>query len=267
MSRVFKTWRDPYDRGFSVNKREIEIEEGLTILVGCNGYGKSTLLKNIRDTLEEKEIPCYDYDNQVDSPIDNKDQFLFGPNSDLGILSTIMQSSEGENISIGMHLEASHFRNFIKTGISKKQHKYNAFAAIFDNEADYIEDEVKYKERWFLFDSIDSGYSINNVINVKELFHYIINDAKKDGYTVYILVSANAYEFANNGEKCLDPVTGKYMTFKDYEEYKKYILKTFDKKMKREEVGEKVLERRAEKKARKEKESNSKDNDWRVRGD
>ena len=57
------------------------------------------------------------------------------------------------------------------------------------------------------------------------------------------------------------------MTFKDYEEYKKYILKTFDKKMKREEVGEKVLERRAEKKARKEKESNSKDNDLRVRGD
>ena len=103
MSRIFKTWRDPYERGFSVNKREIEIEEGLTILVGCNGYGKSTLLNNIRGILDDEHIPYYDYNNQYDAPIDNKDQFLFGPDSDLGVLSTIMQSSEGENISIGLH--------------------------------------------------------------------------------------------------------------------------------------------------------------------
>jgi hypothetical protein len=37
MSRTFKTWRDPYDEGFSTcRKKEIEIKPGVTVLVGCN---------------------------------------------------------------------------------------------------------------------------------------------------------------------------------------------------------------------------------------
>lgn len=45
-----KTWRDPYDAGFSTTRpKEISINEGLTVLVGCNGAGKTTLLMNIKD--------------------------------------------------------------------------------------------------------------------------------------------------------------------------------------------------------------------------
>lgn len=37
MSRIIKTWRDPYDAGFSTcRKKQIEIQQGLTVLVGCN---------------------------------------------------------------------------------------------------------------------------------------------------------------------------------------------------------------------------------------
>lgn len=35
MGRKFKTWRDPYDSGFSTCRRkEIEINPGVTVLVG-----------------------------------------------------------------------------------------------------------------------------------------------------------------------------------------------------------------------------------------
>ena len=55
MSRKIKTWKDPYDEGFSTCRRkEIEINPGVTVLVGCNGAGKSTLLHNIRDELKKE---------------------------------------------------------------------------------------------------------------------------------------------------------------------------------------------------------------------
>ncbi len=53
MSRKIKTWRDPYGEGFNTcKKREIEIEPGLTVLVGCNGAGKTTMLHNVAEELK-----------------------------------------------------------------------------------------------------------------------------------------------------------------------------------------------------------------------
>jgi len=40
-----------------------------------------------------------------------------------------------------------------------------------------------------------------------------------------IVISANEYELAN-GEQCFDVNLGKYLTFDDYESYKKFILKS-----------------------------------------
>ena len=58
MSRIIKTWRDPYDAGFSTcRKKQIEIQQGLTVLVGCNGSGKTTLLHNIKSELKKEDIP------------------------------------------------------------------------------------------------------------------------------------------------------------------------------------------------------------------
>lgn len=47
---LITTWRDPYGQGFNTTKpKKIDIESGLTVLVGCNGAGKSTLLLNIQE--------------------------------------------------------------------------------------------------------------------------------------------------------------------------------------------------------------------------
>ena len=43
--REIKTWRDPYCEGWSICRpRQIELQLGLTVLVGCNGAGKTTFL-------------------------------------------------------------------------------------------------------------------------------------------------------------------------------------------------------------------------------
>ena len=52
---------------------------------------------------------------------------------------------------------------------------------------DLEEDEIITKERWILLDAVDSGYSIDNVIELKELFDLILYDSHKLGYEVYIV--------------------------------------------------------------------------------
>lgn len=67
MSRIIKTWRDPYDEGFTPTRpKQIEIQPGLTVLVGCNGAGKTTLLRNIENQLRTENIPYNYYDNLHD---------------------------------------------------------------------------------------------------------------------------------------------------------------------------------------------------------
>lgn len=37
-------------------------------------------------------------------------------------------------------------------------------------------------ERWILLDAMDSGFSIDNVIEMKDLFQLVLNDAKQIQY-------------------------------------------------------------------------------------
>ena len=100
------------------------------------------------------------------------------------------------------------------------------------------------KERWILIDAIDSGYSVDNVIELKDLFNEIINDGKQNyGVDVYIIVSANEYEMAS-GENCFDVNACKYLKFKDYDDYKKFILHSRELKNKRIEMVEKKRNRK-----------------------
>ena len=46
--------------------------------------------------------------------------------------------------------------------------------------------------------------------------------------------SANAYEMCR-GEKCFDTYLGKYVDIKSYDEYREFILKSRERKEKREE--------------------------------
>ena len=60
----FEIIRDYYnEKEYIYNKKNIELEEGLTVLVGCNGSGKSTLLRQIKDLCKKQDIPCYYFDN------------------------------------------------------------------------------------------------------------------------------------------------------------------------------------------------------------
>lgn len=228
MSRIIKTWRDPYDAGFSTcRKKQIEIQQGLTVLVGCNGSGKTTLLHNIKSELKKEDIPVFYYDNEKDGGNNSISESIFYGN--FSFTATALCSSKGENISLNLSKIASKLRKFVETGDTGD--RFNALAKTLALKDDNEENNVS-NERWILLDAMDSGYSIDNVIEMKDFFDLVIKDAKEFGIELYIVISSNEYELAHES-KCFDVMEGKYIQFASYEDYKKFILRTREKKDKR----------------------------------
>lgn len=228
--RVINTWRDPYGEGFSICRlKQITIKSGLTILVGCNGAGKTTLLNNIQSELKKENIPCHIFDNLNDGGANSKSMAAF--NEDWSFLATSMASSEGENINMNIGNLATKLKEFMVTGrISDRFSRIgDAFARVSGKE-EYKTPEIR--ERWLLLDAIDSGFSIDNVIETKDFLKMVIKDFKDHGYELYIVASANEYELAS-GEECFDVMNGRYIRFDDYDDFKKYILHSREKKNKR----------------------------------
>ena len=202
MGRKFKIDNDAYGEGIKMyNKATIELAPGITVLVGCNGAGKSTLLKQLYGIVQKENIPCVMFDNLKDGGSNARSKAGFY--GDITFLATSMCSSEGENIALNMG-------NFAKM-----------IGSMFQNNPN--DDEY-----WIFADAVDSGFSIDNVVELKDELFKLILDTHKDK-EVYIVITANAYEMAR-GEQCFDVINGKYVTIKSYEKYRSVILKSRDKK-------------------------------------
>lgn len=205
MSRTFNIIRDYHEEGYNIfKKKTCTFESGVTVLVGCNGSGKSTLLQQIEYSLRRENIPYILHDADKDDVRRKREEALY--HSDIDFLSASMCSSEGENIS-------------------------NVLYGVIKEMGRLTKQNSDAKELWFLFDALDSGLSIDVIAEIKaDLFQFVIEqNPDKD---VYIIVSANGYEFAN-GERCYDVANCKEITFKDYDDYRKFILKSKEQKNKR----------------------------------
>ena len=139
------------------------------------------------------------FDNLLDGGNNSVSESLWY--GDMSFVAQAVCSSEGENVNMN---------------IGKFAQKMGAFVRKNQTE----------KEIFFLMDAVDSGLSIDNVIDTKKfLFNFVIDDCRSKGISVYIIVSANEYELARS-EQCLDTLNLKYIEFSDYEAFRNYLIKT-----------------------------------------
>lgn len=234
MGLEINTWRDPYDAGFSpTTPRKIELNPGVTVLVGCNGAGKTTLLRNIEEEAKINKIPCHLYDNIADGGTSDvfgmlTDSFTSFECDDKTLGATMFSSSEGEVIKLNIGRQSTLYKEFLQTGLFKDRR--TRLSLLFTKDED--KKDVATNVRILLFDATDSGLSIDAVCEIKKLFSFILDDAKELGVELYILISANEYEMAR-GENCFDVNKGQYLQFSDYEDYRAFILNSRKLKEKR----------------------------------
>lgn len=243
---TINTWRDPYDAGFTTTKpKQVSFQPGLTVLVGCNGAGKSTLLMNIKEEVAEQKLPCHSYDNLVDGG-NHLGAILGGygeEGDDLALGVSLFMSSEGEEIKGNITRESRLYKSFLELGYYNNR-DYKLRRIFKDKDEN---EKIISNVRILLFDAVDSGMSVDAVIEIKALFDTMMQDAAKMGIELYLIISANEYELAR-GSQCFDVNTGKYLTFADYEEYRDFIIKS---RMKKEVRNKKTAERNEKRRQKK----------------
>ena len=222
---IIRTWRDPYESGFSPTKpKEIDIQPGLTVLVGCNGAGKTTLLLNIKDHCKNNGVPCLHYDNLHDGGSYAMGNLFYAGDYEGG--ADLFTSSEGEGIKINIGMKSSTYKEFVQNGyVNDPEYRLVRAFARYNKDDDDEAEIVKSKDRVFLFDAVDSGLSVDSVVEIRNMFDLMLEDNKDLDRNIYIVIAANEYELARNAD-CFDVNAGCYVKFSDYEEYRNFIIKS-----------------------------------------
>lgn len=224
---IVDTWRYPYNAGFSpATPRNIEVKQGFTVLVGCDETEKSTLIANIEDHCKKNNIPCCKYDNLQNGGADSDRMLMIERNYVDGVKT--LSSSEGEDIRDNICRICCEIMDFIKQG-----YIYNKTSNIKESFTE--QDEIKKqkeklkncKERVILFDTISSGLSVDSIKKMKSEFINILDSERlrNPEKNIYLIIAANEYELAAYSN-CLDVNTGKYISFTDYEDYRRFVIQS-----------------------------------------
>ena len=206
MSLKLKLRSEPWETDEKIFKNlNREIEDGLHVLVGCNGYGKSTFMEFVKEKYKRDENYKLLTWNGVVNTRDGRGSALFRQNFE--VLANMMMSSEGEehNINLAMFLQS-----------------------VGHEVANLDRDLI------LLLDAIDSGISADRIEETLDVLAMIIADVRRRGHECYIFVPSNTYEMVRHTH-CMDPCTGEDLVFLDYEHWRKYIFKCAEKIKKRRE--------------------------------
>lgn len=181
---------------------------GITSLVGCNGSGKSTLLNFIEKYLDKADITYLEWNDRQKGGYSLMDKFLNMDNNIEGV-ALMALSSEGERIVHGLGDIFPKMGSLVRKGSSKPL--------------------------VVMFDAIDSGMSVDEIIEIRNIFFdTILPDAEQHNTELYIIIAANNYEWcADSRIHNIDITTGKSLTISSYEDFKKIILQSRDIKNRR----------------------------------
>ena len=204
MSRIFTIETKPYDEVKIFCRKNIEIQSGVTVLVGCNGVGKTTLIHSIQEQLKNSNIEYLKYDNIYDGGGHGKSKAMF--ENDIDLAASMMYSSEGENIILNIVNLEKEILYYLKHGKTKR----TAFDNLVNVMIDKKEEEPTSQERWIFFDAVDSGMSIDNILDFKE---FVLKPIVENNPHSNVIISANSFEMVN-GEQCLDIYNGVVLEYK-----------------------------------------------------
>ena len=222
---------DPHDNRRLFKSKKLYFRPNVvTTLVGCNGSGKSTILNELFYILDENGYPVVFYDNLKDGGTNGIDS---STQEGLFAFFSMKQYSEGEQIL----QNADKFTDKV-CNIVLGKFKRNTHCKLFRSD----------KSVFMLIDAVDSGYSIDNIIHLKHNLSQLFELAKQNGRNLYVIAAANSYELVR-GSVSWDVQGSKEVSFEDYMDYAKFVIKTRKHILKQWETQEKKREKEeAEKK-------------------
>ena len=207
-------WKDENQCHFP--KKEFEVAENeIVCVIGCNGSGKTTLLEQIAQHLTYNDyFECEAMENPFSNIFGNKKEkkgFLVNFTKDFDIVTSfqnaILEQFSTSTVSTG---ESLNYRFSIAAQVLGK----------------YINEAItKQLPIVILYDDCDVGTSIDMQDDIIDFIRFLDKDLTDRKIKHCIVLTANSYELCKTF-KCIDVTTFKEKTFKSYEGYKKFVLRS-----------------------------------------
>lgn len=189
-------------------------------LVGCNGLGKSTILHQM----------IYDHHNSLNKTAFDIDSII-NPYSLMGNLKKGKENYEEFYILLNSQTYPTRYQvedndvysifgKFKSNGENTIHNLSPSLKSIFN-----IVKTLENKEVYILLDDLDVGVSVDVLIELSGVINRLELLLKDLNINYYIVITANSYELAKRF-KCIDTITMQDITFKDYENYVKYVCNT-----------------------------------------
>lgn len=195
-------------------------ENSVTCLVGCNGIGKSTV---IRQMIQDNEncLSKTAWDLEDTHSISFRE--FFGDKKTREDFDEFYL--DGNKSSSFGHSECDFMMNDLSTmWCSTGEANLRVAGPVFGILGK--ETKLLTGKRLFVFlDDLDVGVSVDYLVDVVNTIKLMEKTMAERGIKFYIILTANSYELARYFH-CIDTVTFKPVKFKTYDTYVKYVCKT-----------------------------------------
>ena len=210
--------KNPFGERQMFTKGYLEFPDcgGVFCLVGCNGSGKSTVMDYVKRWLEKEK--AYEI----------KGRYL-----DLrGAFGEKVEYSNYAYFNFDKHaivaddeMDLLHQRfgvGYSSTGEGIMERLGNGLSRL----GDWVRDKKNSgKHLIVFFDDCDAGTSLDMIGDIKKVVSLIVKDCTEHGIVCTFILSANSYEMCK-GYECIDVWDFKKVEFLDYEDYKKFVLRS-----------------------------------------
>lgn len=224
--------RDPYyDEDYLFDKDTLTLSDKVTVFVGPNGYGKTTLTKAIKEGLKQQGAFAFD-NSAYRRGLDRGFRHAFTPEStdteDTATIGFMAYDSHADDHSNAISSALTH-QNLMLFALRKEssegENNLYSLSELFNN-AGAVAKEYPNLEQLVLFvDGIDSGLSVDMLDLIVRTLDIKIQQVESlnPNLEVAIVFTTNNYEMTRS-LPTFDPTTFEPVSYDNYEDFRTDML-------------------------------------------
>lgn len=220
--------RDPYGKDeFLFKKDELTLTHKITVLAGPNGYGKTTLIKMLQESL--KNVDAFSFENNAYSR--SLFRSLASPHKKLeheasiGFISYDSHNDDYGNAISSALLNQNPLQVALRKESSEGENNLISLGLLFNETQDIVKEHPNLKQLIIFVDGIDSGLSVDKINFIIKTLPIKIEQIEtlRPDVEVALVFTANNYELVRN-LPTIDPVTFEKIDYQDYDEFRSDML-------------------------------------------
>ena len=222
--------RNPYyEDEYLFEKDQLTLTNQVTVFIGPNGYGKTTLVNMLKEALEKDGAISFSnnaYSRNLAQAFElNEADKYKKNNASIGFISYDSHADDYTN-SISTSLVNNNMQQLLlRRESSEGENNLISLADLFDN-AQAVAKEHQNLEHLIIFvDGIDSGLSVDKIDFIVRNLDLKIKqvESQNPNLNVALIFTANHYEMVRN-LPTIDPITFEKISYNDYEEFQSDMI-------------------------------------------